>query len=146
LYRTYLQQSHVFVGIYWQSYGWVAPEESVSGLKDEYLLSSWLPRLPYVKEPASDRQERLTALLRRVQDDDSATYKRFTTTEQLRQLLADDLVVLSTESFESARSPAPTAPATSFRVMPPPQPVTPLVGRAADIASDQITHRRCAVG
>ena len=39
LYRAYLAQSDVFVGIYWQRYGWVAPEESVSGLEDEYLLS-----------------------------------------------------------------------------------------------------------
>ena len=38
VYRAYLAQSHVFVGIYWQSYGWVAPGEQVSGLEDEYLL------------------------------------------------------------------------------------------------------------
>ena len=25
LYRAYLAQSQVFVGVYWQSYGWVAP-------------------------------------------------------------------------------------------------------------------------
>ena len=25
VYRAYLAQSQVFVGIYWQSYGWVAP-------------------------------------------------------------------------------------------------------------------------
>ena len=25
LYRAYLAQSHVFVGVYWQRYGWVAP-------------------------------------------------------------------------------------------------------------------------
>ena len=35
LYRAYLEQSHVFVGIYWQRYGWVAPGESVSGLEDD---------------------------------------------------------------------------------------------------------------
>ena len=45
LYRSYLDQSHVFLGIYWQSYGWVAPEESVSGIEDEYRLSDRLPRL-----------------------------------------------------------------------------------------------------
>ena len=36
LYRAYLEQSQIFVGIYWQRYGWVAPEETVSGLEDEY--------------------------------------------------------------------------------------------------------------
>ena len=52
LYRSYLDQSHIFIGIYWQSYGWVAPEESVSGLEDEYNLSGEWPKLIYVKSPA----------------------------------------------------------------------------------------------
>src|SRR6202042_2448898 len=29
VYRSYLAQSQVFVGVYWQSYGWVAPGEQV---------------------------------------------------------------------------------------------------------------------
>ena len=45
VYRAYLAQSQVFVGIYWQSYGWVAPGEQISGLEDEYRLSAGLPRL-----------------------------------------------------------------------------------------------------
>ena len=40
LYRAYLDQSDVFVGIYWQRYGWVAPGEQVSGLEDEYQLAT----------------------------------------------------------------------------------------------------------
>jgi hypothetical protein len=56
LYRAYLSQSHVFVGIYWQRYGWVAPDESVSGLEDEYLRASVLPQLLYVKHPAPERE------------------------------------------------------------------------------------------
>ena len=36
LYRAYLQQSDVFVGVYWQEYGWIAPGEEISGLEDEY--------------------------------------------------------------------------------------------------------------
>jgi Domain of unknown function (DUF4062) len=31
----YLAQSHIFVGIYFARYGWVAPGEAVSGLEDE---------------------------------------------------------------------------------------------------------------
>src|SRR5215467_9549230 len=45
VYRAYLAQSQIFVGIYWQSYGWVAPGQQVSGLEDEYRLSAELPRL-----------------------------------------------------------------------------------------------------
>ena len=49
LYRAYLAQSDVFVGIYWQRYGWVAPGEQTSGLEDEYLLCGDRPKLIYVK-------------------------------------------------------------------------------------------------
>jgi Domain of unknown function (DUF4062) len=31
LYRAYLAQSDVFIGLYWQRYGWIAPTETVSG-------------------------------------------------------------------------------------------------------------------
>src|SRR3954471_24109342 len=58
LYRSYLEQSHVFLGIYWQRYGWVAPGMEVSGLEDEYLLSGSRPKLIYVKTPAPDREPR----------------------------------------------------------------------------------------
>ena len=36
VYKSYLSQSQIFIGIYWQSYGWVAPEMQISGLEDEY--------------------------------------------------------------------------------------------------------------
>src|SRR6478735_12646693 len=59
LYRSYLAQSDVFVGIYGASYGWVAPEEEVSGLEDEYNLAPReMPKLIYVKD-ADSRDERL---------------------------------------------------------------------------------------
>ena len=35
VYRSYLAQSQVFVGVYWQSYGWIAEKETISGLEDE---------------------------------------------------------------------------------------------------------------
>jgi hypothetical protein len=39
LYQAYLPLSDVFIGIYWEKYGWVAPGESISGLEDEYNQS-----------------------------------------------------------------------------------------------------------
>src|SRR5215213_7547146 len=48
LYRAYLDQSDVFVGIYWRRYGWVAPGEEISGLEDEYRLAQDKPKLIYV--------------------------------------------------------------------------------------------------
>lgn len=42
LYRAYLEQSDVFIGIYAESYGWVGPGMEVSGLEDEYdPISRW---------------------------------------------------------------------------------------------------------
>ena len=61
VYRAYLAQSQVFVGVYWQNYGWVAPEEEMSGLEDEYRLSAGMPKLIYVKSPAPGREPRLAA-------------------------------------------------------------------------------------
>jgi tetratricopeptide (TPR) repeat protein len=63
VYRDYLAQSQIFIGVYWQSYGWVAPDVATSGLEDEYLLSAGLPRLVYVKAPAPQREPRLAEML-----------------------------------------------------------------------------------
>src|ERR1700712_2597464 len=38
LYRSYLAQSDVFVGIYWQQYGWGGPGAGVSGVGGEKRL------------------------------------------------------------------------------------------------------------
>src|SRR6516165_5344496 len=51
MYRAYLAQSQVFVGIYWQRYGWVAPGMEISGLEDEYRLAAGKPMLLYLKRP-----------------------------------------------------------------------------------------------
>src|SRR6516162_5428359 len=127
VYRAYLAQSQIFVGIYWQSYGWVAPGEQVSGLEDEYRLSAELPRLIYVKSPAPGRDPRLTDMLGRIRDDDRVTYQPFADAAELQRLVENDLAVLLSERFEMAspdRVPdqAPLAGAL-------PVPATPLVGR-----------------
>src|SRR5690348_16550842 len=36
LYRAYLAQSDLFIGLYWQQYGWVGPGMDISGLEDEF--------------------------------------------------------------------------------------------------------------
>src|SRR4029078_12811257 len=62
VYRSYLAQSQVFVGVYWKSSGWGGPGEQVSGLEDESVLAAGLPRLIYVKSPAADRESRLAEM------------------------------------------------------------------------------------
>jgi predicted ATPase len=135
LYRAYLDQSDVFVGIYWQRYGWVAPDENVSGLEDEYRLSGDRPKLMYVKAPAPDREQRLADLLDRVRDDDRVSYRPFTTAEELEELVADDLALLLTERFEVATSEAPAPAVTAPHVTRGlPAPFTELVGREREVA------------
>src|SRR5262245_41045675 len=79
LYQAYLAQSHVFFGIYWQSYGWVGPAMSISGLEDEYNLSAEKPRLIYLKSPAPAREPGLEQMLARLQSENTLSYKRFST-------------------------------------------------------------------
>ena len=79
LYRAYLAQSDVFVGIYGDQYGWVAPEMGVSGLEDEYDLSAGMPRLLYVRRAAAAREPRLERLIERMQGDGDASTTSTTT-------------------------------------------------------------------
>jgi len=89
-----LPRSDVFVGLYWQRYGQVAPDHEISKLEDEYRRSAGMPRLLYVKEPAFRREPRLAGLLRRIQADDTASYKPFADTAELSRLLGDDIARL----------------------------------------------------
>jgi predicted ATPase len=106
LYMAYLEQSHVFLGIYWERYGWVAPEMDISGLEDEYELATGKPKLIYVKSPAPDREGRLTGLLDRIRSDESVSYKKFSSAAELRRLIEDDVALLLAERFEGFSSAA----------------------------------------
>lgn len=134
LYRAYLDQSHVFVGVYWQRYGWVAPGEEISGLEDEWRLSGDRPKLVYVKAPAPDREPLLAGMLAAIERDDRVSYREFATAEELEDLVADDLAMLLTEVFEVSRA-EDREDTESIRVQPLPLPVapTPLVGRQEDV-------------
>ncbi|HSR84072.1 MAG TPA: DUF4062 domain-containing protein [Streptosporangiaceae bacterium] len=130
LYRAYLAQSDVFVGLYWQRYGWVGPGMEISGLEDELQLSRALPRLLYVKAPAPDREARLAELLARIEADASESYRLFRTPAELGRLVRDDLAMLLSERFAAARPtvPAPTPP-RPHEPRPLPADATTLVGR-----------------
>jgi predicted ATPase len=131
VYRSYLAQSQVFVGVYWQSYGWVGPGEELSGLEGEYLLSAGLPRLIYVKSPAPGREPRLEALLARIKDDDDVSYQHFSAAAELQSLVEDDLALLLSERFETASSPGGTDEAPQAGALP--VPLTPLVDRGLEV-------------
>jgi predicted ATPase len=137
LYRAYLAQSDVFIGLYWQLYGRIGPDLEISALEEEYQLSVTLPHLLYVKEPAPDREPRLTELLSRVKQE--VSYRRFQTTEELSRLVRDDLASLLSEQFVASRRGADGPPAEGSLEQPPrplPAAATSLIGR--DRAIDDV--------
>lgn len=139
LYRSYLSQSDVFVGIYAERYGWVAPGETVSGLEDEYNLAPDFPKLIYIREPAPEREPRLTELLNRIRDDDQAAFKTFSTPQELRKLLEADLATLLAERFDQSR-PVPVDTTTNPVILPErnaalPAALTELLGRESELTA-----------
>src|SRR5215469_16748045 len=141
LYRAYLAQSDIFVGLYWQRYGWVAPDMEISGLEDEYQLAGAKPRLIYLKTPAPAREQRLQALLDRIRTEDTASYQKFATPDDLLERLANDLAQLLTERFTG---PAQTA--VQARPAPLPVPRSRLIDREQELALVQDLLQRADVG
>jgi hypothetical protein len=97
LYRAYLEQSDVFIGIYAESYGWIGPGMEVSGLEDEYQLSAGKPRLIYTKKP-SRPEPRLTSFLEMIRAEGVVSYRPFEDAGELGPLVADDLAQLLTDA------------------------------------------------
>ncbi|TFV74504.1 DUF4062 domain-containing protein [Blastococcus sp. CT_GayMR20] len=138
LYRAYLAQSDVFVGLYWQRYGWIGPGMDISGLEDEFRLSGSIPRLLYVKEPAPDREARLTDMIAELQSQGADSYRSFRTPRELARLVRDDLALLLSERFaagDDVAAPAATSPAAPDRPAARSLPVTTtsLIGREQDL-------------
>jgi predicted ATPase len=136
LYRAYLAQSDVFVGLYWQRYGWVGPGMEMSGLEEEVALAraGGLPRLLYVKTPAPDREPRLAELLDRIKGEALDSYRYFRTPGELGRLVGDDLATLLSERFAATRptagaAPPPSSLASRDAPRPLPAATTSLVGR-----------------
>jgi predicted ATPase len=138
LYRAYLAQSDIFIGLYWEGYGRIAGETEISGLEEEYDLSRGLPHLLYVKEPAPQREQRLDDLLARMKQETS--YRKFQTADELDRLVRDDLATLLSERFAASKEPStPTDPEpVRLPVRSLPATATPLVGRddAIDAVAD----------
>src|SRR3954454_19242826 len=139
LYRAYLAQSDIFIGLYWQRYGWIGPGMDISGLEDEFRLSHSIPRLLYVKTPAPDREPGLTAMIEELQTEGADSYRTFGTPRELGRLVRDDLALLLSERFADAHSRADrsASPASSSdRRGPRSLPVasTTLIGREQDMA------------
>jgi predicted ATPase len=125
IYQAYLEQSDIFVGIYWQRYGWVGPGMTISGLEDELRLAAGMPRLLYVKTPAPDIEAGLKHMLDSIRAEGTLSYRKFADAGELGELLAGDLATMLAERFG--------APAED-RLRPViPSPAIAMVGRDADL-------------
>ena len=130
VYRAYLAQADVFIGLSGQRYGQLVPGTQVSGLEEEFDLSGGLPRLLYVRAPAPDREPRLADLLARIKEESSASYRYFRTPAELGRLVRDDLAVLLSERFAAGGGQAAVpSPAGGRGPRPLPVSTTSLLGR-----------------
>jgi len=141
LYQAYLAQSDIFLGLYWQRYGWVAPGSQISGLEDEYQLAADKPKLIYLKTPAQAREPALQALLDRIRSEAVASYQKFATPEELRERIANDLALLLTERFTTR--PETLSGARLARL---PLPRSRLIDREAELAHAHALLQRQDVG
>ena len=67
VYRARIDISHIFVAIYRESYGWIAPDMDISGIDDEFrhATARGLDRLVYVYQTPTSRDSRLQVLINR---------------------------------------------------------------------------------
>jgi hypothetical protein len=91
VYKARLEISQIFVGVYRESYGWIAPDMEVSGLEDEFRLAQarGLDRLLYVYETPSGRDPKLQALIEEAKGA-GITLAGYRDPEQLKNRVRDD--------------------------------------------------------
>ena len=111
VYHDYVKQSDVFVGVYWQSYGWLADGSAISGIEDELRLAGDMPRLIYIKEPAPERDPRLAGLLEQIQRSGVAT-KEISGPEDLGDHVTTDIALLLSDRFSSNGRSLPSGTVT----------------------------------
>jgi tetratricopeptide (TPR) repeat protein len=100
LYKARLEAAHVFVGIYRESYGWVAPDMSISGIEDEFQLAEnrGMDRLIYVLAAPVAREPRLQAMLDRAMDS-GVTVSFYAVPDELPDRIRDDVTAVISNRF-----------------------------------------------
>ena len=113
VYRTRLEESHVFVAVYRESYGWIAPDMSISGIEDEFDIATarGMARLVYIYETADGREPRLKSLIDRARASGISTAS-YSGPEELDGFVRRDVTAVVSSVFASqavAIQSAPTA-------------------------------------
>lgn len=135
IYRNYLDQSDVFVALYGRTYGYVAPGMAISGLEDEYRLAGDKPRLIYIRLGSEkERESGLVRLIADIKADDQISYQKFTTPQELEELVLNDLALLLSERFSHDGVAAPGIAEGKDRMRRLPLLRGPSYGRETDLA------------
>src|SRR6266851_1485907 len=99
MYRAYVEQSHIFIGVFWKSPGSVVSAQAISNLEDAFLRSSGKPRLIYVKESLQGCDPELESFLERVRRESIYCYRSFSTNAELTEFIQNDILQLLSETF-----------------------------------------------
>lgn len=112
----------LFVGIY----GGAPAAMGLERMAADYRSSSGLPKLIYVRSE-QQRDEALGLLLKQIQTDDQVSYKSFGSTDELRDLIGNDLALILTERYAGTPSVQRTAGRRRL-----PAPLTPMIARETE--------------
>ena len=99
VYRQRLQAANVFIGVYRESYGWIGPNMTISGIEDEFTLASrtGIDRLVYVLRDAPNREPQLRELIERAKAETTVAF--YKEPEDLRARVRDDLTAVISSRF-----------------------------------------------
>jgi tetratricopeptide (TPR) repeat protein len=114
VYKPRLEASHIFVAIYRQKYGWVAPQMDISGIEDEFDIATGARKdcLVYIftPDPSVSRDPRLQELIEKAQA--RVTTAPYESIEELARKVRDDVTAVVSKHFADqtlASLEAPTA-------------------------------------
>ncbi|PHR19445.1 MAG: hypothetical protein COA41_07125 [Sphingopyxis sp.] len=106
-YLRKLSDSHIVIGIYRSSYGWIDTEKgmTISGVEDEYRETHRLGKefLAYVLKTAPDRDAQLNGMLDEMKSGPNVLYF-FDDGEDLEERIRDDLTALVTDRVTHAQA------------------------------------------
>jgi len=115
-YLRKLQDSHVVIGIYRNSYGWIDEPKGMqlSGVEDEFREARRQGKdfLAYVLKDAADRDPRLSGIVDEILGGPNVVYL-FNDGEDLETRVRDDLTALISDRVASAQAPSTVAGSAS---------------------------------
>ena len=122
VYKMRLEESHVFVGVYRDSYGWIAPDMTISGIDDEFEIATQrgMDRLVYIHSAPAGREPRLQKLIDRTRNA-GITTANYSSLEELEQLVRNDVTAVVSSGFAKQAvvvRDAPTAEEVLERLLP----------------------------